>query len=109
MNTNRSFRNIAVIILIAIVSMLLTACQGDAVRETMNFVANAAYSEDSTANWSSLQISPRITDCDMSSNQLLLNAIHSDTNPETGVVDGVTIGQWLDSKMGQFTCIAKAQ
>lgn len=107
MKTNRSFRSIAVIVLIAIVSMLLTACQGNAVHETMNFVANAAYSEDSSANWSLLQSSPRIADCDMSSHQLLLNAINGETNPETGVVDNITIGQWLDSKMGQFTCITE--
>lgn len=107
MNTNRNFRAILVIVLIAIASALLSACSETPVQSTMKFVADAAYSEDLPASVQSLQISSRIDECNMSSHQLLINAMNGDVNPETGVVDGMTIGQWLDNKMSAQSCITE--
>lgn len=94
-------KRIVTLFVIVILSAMLAAC-GEATSLT-NLVAGAA-SDAVTAQ--SVRTSPRVSACDFSSKQNLLNAVNAELNQSTGVVDGVTLDDWLNSKMSSFGCIA---
>ena len=102
---NRSYRTIIAIIVIAILSIMLSACNGDAVRETTTFVSNASYSESDPASIGSLQSSPRTINCGASSKQLINNDMNNEIDPQTGKVGDLSIGEWLSGKMLTYGCI----
>ena len=92
MNTNRFARFVFALIAIAILSSMLSACNA------VEFVADAAYNKEATANWQTLAGNPQLDNCDASSKIQISGAMNAATDQKTGVVDGTTIGAWLDEK-----------
>lgn len=90
-------KTIATLIIVVVFASLLSACSAS---EALNFAASAATSNDSPASAMTLNASPRIGSCDFSSKQLLKNAMNAEE--PTG-----SIGEWLDSKIPTFACIAQ--
>lgn len=94
-------KRIDILFVILILSILLTAC-GDAPRLT-NLVVSAA---SDSVTIQTVRSSPRLSTCDFSAKQNLLNTVDSEITPSSGKVEGMTLDQWLDAKMSRFSCIA---
>ncbi len=94
MTTNT--RTMLVIVLIAVVAMMLSACQ------PAKLVASA-YSGDAPATGINVNISPRLDGCDMSSNQLILNEANAQSDEEASKT---TVNAFLDARMSKYSCIA---
>ena len=100
MNTNRT---ILVVVVIAILAALLSACSGNALTDAEKLYAGA------TANGSvtrmTINASPRPDGCQFHVKQHILNQFDKEAG-EKGIIETTTTDAWLDQHMKQFPCIA---
>jgi hypothetical protein len=97
MTTKIAYR-IIVIVTIVFFAFALTGCAGD----TQEALANATTTTGITVN-----ASPRIGSCSMSSHQILLNEINSQVKANDNQPLPISTDAWLDGQMERFACIAE--
>jgi hypothetical protein len=94
MTTKFAYR-IIVLVTIVFIAFSLSAC-GD----------NTSYANAPTTTGITVNASPRISSCNMSSHQIILNTVNSEVKANDNQPLPISTDEWLDGQMDTFSCIA---